>query len=1305
VDYVSGNTVTLEALGSGSYITGENLAPSFSDDTLTINAAEDIDATTLYLNAGNSINGNDPLTGMTKFTPVDSLTTNASNITAFANLTTGDADIYDSNTVSTTLVNVQANNVNVVNASNTIVDKVVGTTNATIESQNGYIKGNNHTLQPDIKTVNLYLSAAQSVYGSYTPSTVFHNVTAPNKYLTTNASNITAFANLTTGDADIYDSNTVSTTLVNVQANNVNVVTKNNNIVDEVVGTTNATLESQTGSIEGNNVALQPDITTVNLYLSAAQSIYGLYVPSSIDLLNNNLGFLTTNASTIHSHAGANSNTNIFDLNGTDLVDVEGDNINIIANTGDITASTVIGMNTAGAMASISLQANAGDIIIPNGGFISATVIGSGTSDTANIYMNASGNITISSSLITAFAVSGSATIDLTATNGAIGITDSFIASTVIGNGASTIDINAEAGDVTISKDIINAIVGGTNLSDEQPNITINAGGDITIDPATILVAVHNGNATINLQASGAISITDKSSITADAPAPSVGNGTSAVTITANGTGGITIDDSKVIASVPGNGSSIVAITANAGGITITDDSNINAIVGGTNSLDSASVTLTAYDGGSITIGASTITAQVKDGAAAISLDTDATTDSATAGTSISITDSDLTAFVTGTNAIGGSAGITIDAGTTVTINTAATSLDTILANVAGEGSSTIAITANGGDVIITNGGIMAITEGGSSSTITIKASGDIMIDPSIISTVAGGSGDSETPDPAEITITANGSITIATSTITAQAQDGIASITLGAGDAINVTDSGIIASVTDASAITGINESASVGMTTTSGLISITDSGVTALVAGDGTSAITITAGGDVTIAGSGISVLTNGSNPLDAASVSMSASGTITMGSSAILAQIPDGSAMVNLTATNGAISITDSGIMASVIDDGATTGLATVTITSGSTSTSVVDGVTVTTLTGGDITMSNSGIEASVAGDGSSIVEMTAYNGAITETNSSNIGAQVNGGADSDITSISMIANGDITINSSTIISSGYDSSVSLFANGSIVGVNDGQDDIQTVYLNLFASDSIYGDYMPSGLNYPPAANGFLTTNAQFITAGAYNNIQIYDINSVTLQSVVVTNVNYYGNVTLEALNGDITGGNASNLTPPDILTGNLYLYASGSISGNYPTTGGSLTTNAGYILDSASSISIYDILTGGARGVVLSNASPASIDIVANGSITVDYVSAFSKNLNINTPEPILLGGGDNDQIQTAAGGVSYDHSLGSGYEAEPTFFFYHPLSDIDSSSFDNIVLDAGAYEFIEDELKNFKGVVPGFFGAT
>jgi hypothetical protein len=45
---------------------------------------------------------------------------------------------------------------------------------------------------------------------------------------------------------------------------------------------------------------------------------------------------------------------------------------------------------------------------------------------------------------------------------------------------------------------------------------------------------------------------------------------------------------------------------------------------------------------------------------------------------------------------------------------------------------------------------------------------------------------------------------------------------------------------------------------------------------------------------------------------------------------------------------------------------------------------------------------------------------------------------------------------------------------------------------------------------------------------------------------------------------------------------------------------------------------------------------------------------------------------------------------------------PLFYFYHPLTPTDSSAFDNITLDAGAYEFIENLLQ-LRGSAPGYFG--
>jgi len=301
-----------------------------------------------------------------------------------------------------------------------------------------------------------------------------------------------------------------------------------------------------------------------------------------------------------------------------------------------------------------------------------------------------------------------------------------------------------------------------------------------------------------------------------------------------------------------------------------------------------------------------------------------------------------------------------------------------------------------------------------------------------------------------------------------------------------------------------------------------------------------------------------------------------------------------------------------------------------------------------------------------------------------------------------SLNVVANQDLLVDFAAA------GTVTLESSGNITGQNLNNlapVDIGALTLNLNAGNSINGAFTPTGTTFTPAAS--VTTNANLINAFAANAIDIFDTaanGAVTIANAVVSNLVFYGNVTLEALNGNITGENL-NGTPAstsgvDILDGNLFLSASGNISGAFPPTN-ALTTNSSHNLASGGSITIFD--SNHVFGFNVAT-DPASIDIVVNGSINVGLVSAFKKLPPLTTPEGLLLGGGINGQIQTAAGGVSFDHGLGSGFEAQPSFFFYHPLTDIDSSSFDNITLDAGAYDFIEDELKNRKGPIPSFFGT-
>ncbi|MDD5085401.1 MAG: autotransporter-associated beta strand repeat-containing protein, partial [Candidatus Omnitrophica bacterium] len=123
---------------------------------------------------------------------------------------------------------------------------------------------------------------------------------------------------------------------------------------------------------------------------------------------------------------------------------------------------------------------------------------------------------------------------------------------------------------------------------------------------------------------------------------------------------------------------------------------------------------------------------------------------------------------------------------------------------------------------------------------------------------------------------------------------------------------------------------------------------------------------------------------------------------------------------------------------------------------------------------------------------------------------------------------------------------------------------------------------------------------------------------------------------------------------------------------------------------------------------------SNALP----IVVNNYID----SGNNTNWTFYVPSPVtpvtvlLLTTTQLNQLSDAEGGV-LNPGIGqiSDYTANtyiitiidashPTFFFYHPLTPVDSSAFDSIVLDAGAYEFIENLLK-LNGTAPSYFGIN
>jgi hypothetical protein len=866
VYYISGVNVNLNATGS---IIGENLHNL---------SPVDIDAANLYLNANLSIKGNYTrslhFSGSTGFLTTDATYIDATAVNDIQIGATGNVELH--NIVSTTSY------VYAISLGNIIVNSISASTSGksvTLESERSIIGAKTTASSTEIDTPNLYLCAGDySIYGLYTPRTVFDHVTPPNEYLTTNAGNITASAE---AEIDIYGSNAASTELVDVEAANVNVVTAYDNIVKKVAGT-NVTLESQNGNIIGQNFT-SPDISAGHLYLSAADSIYGLYGPSPIHFSNNGgLGFLTTNAFYITSYAGA-SNTNIFDVNSTHLEDVEGDNINIIVNSGDLTADIVKGTNTNGT-ASVSLQTNDGDIVI-SGGDVEATVTGPGTSESATVYLNASDGITVESS--------------------------SNVGTFVAGDGSSAVIFIANVGGITITtgSGSIGAVVVGTNSSDSA-NISMTAynGGSITIINTPVIIAlVHDGTATISLDTDispvgGFISITD-SDITASVMDVSGTGGSALVTIDAHGSVSIT-GNSDVMASIAGDGASAITITADVEDISITVNTTIEATVAGGGT---STITITA-DAGGITINASNILAEVLDGSASINL-------TATEG-AIGITDSNVTALVMDVRGTGGSASVTIDAHGSVSI----TGNSDITASVAGTGTSTIAITAATGDITIGASTILAEVLDGSASINLTATDGAIGITGSNVTasvTDVGGTGGS-----ASVTIDAGTSVTIDN-----PSHSILANVDGSGTSAIHITADGGITTTTTSGNIKATvagDGSSTITLTAHDGDITITSGDIEATVAGDGTSDITITAdAGDIVISSGDIEATVGGTNHSDSATVSMiTHGGDITIDfpsiSSFVLAKVLDGTATISLNAV-GHIGIENSILISKVEDSG--------------------------------------------------------------------------------------------------------------------------------------------------------------------------------------------------------------------------------------------------------------------------------------------------------------------------------------------------------------------------------------------------
>ncbi|MFH1479102.1 MAG: YDG domain-containing protein, partial [Candidatus Omnitrophota bacterium] len=119
-----------------------------------------------------------------------------------------------------------------------------------------------------------------------------------------------------------------------------------------------------------------------------------------------------------------------------------------------------------------------------------------------------------------------------------------------------------------------------------------------------------------------------------------------------------------------------------------------------------------------------------------------------------------------------------------------------------------------------------------------------------------------------------------------------------------------------------------------------------------------------------------------------------------------------------------------------------------------------------------------------------------------------------------------------------------------------------------------------------------------------------------------------------------------------------------------------------------------------VTGDVSGTVYDttgsyNVSVEATDLAGNSS---SQSMAFKIDLEINTnlvSDAISLAAFNNISVTIVGYTVS-------SFNSAPTFYFYHPLTPIDSAAIDSITLDMDAYEFIEGMLR-LKGISPSYFG--
>ncbi|MEM7666107.1 MAG: filamentous hemagglutinin N-terminal domain-containing protein [Pseudomonadota bacterium] len=990
-----------------------------------------------------------------------------------------------------------------------------------------------------------------------------------------------------------------------------------------------ATLDlTTTGALAAQDIT----VTAGDVDLDATSISAGALASTTGDVLLSSAGNITTAAITANGAGGdidvdstGGGNLNLGNLSANANIDL--DTIGTLtvgsANAGTIlrvgtvnqpSAVTFTGnvltptldLNTAGALVAQNITVTAADLDI-DAASISAGAL---TSNSGDVLLMATGDITTTA--ITASALGASIDVDSTGggnlslgnmtSNTTIDLdtTGSLTAGSATANGALTVGATAVPSSVTFTGNVSALTVDITTSGALVTQDVTVTGGDIDFDVASITGGTFSATGDITLDAAGAIALTG-------AIADSDANNAGALTV-----GGTTTPSSLAVDGTA-SGTSVTLTTSGAASL----------------------ATVTSSVGG-IDVNAGSITS-------ASDLDFD------------SSTDVDLSANATGDS-------IAIDASGTVNVqNLTATAGGVTIGTTTPPTSITAgAISATGGDVVLTTPG--GITTGSIMSNQTMGGGGAIDVDSTGFGAVSLGNLTSDgliTLDTANtltigavnaggaldigsttmpLTTTFNGDITAASFTFTTGDPFVAQNITITDGD-LDIDAASISAG--DVSATGGDVLLTATGAITTNSIISNTVLGV------GGTIDVDSTGGGNLNLGN------------LDAdQGITLDTTGTLTLGTVIAGGALDIGSTAVPSLATfNG-------------------------DITAGSfafTTANAFVAQNVTT-TDGDLDIDAASISAGVVSATGGDVELTATGGAITTASITSNTAMGTGGA-IDVDS----AGGNLNLGA-------------LDANTTIALDTTGS--VQASTVDAGGALTVGTANVPSSVTFAGDASAASMT---IVTLGAFDSqdlsapagaITVTAGGTITTDAVTGDSISLSGTGALQT--GDVTSNQSltltaagGNLTTGNVVVNNLgasaTLRASGATS---DVTAGTINTNGGDMLVSAE----RNIVVGDIATALAGVPTAASIGLHASGSITAGQVAAGEDLRAESVGGSVTLGGataGDDVVIVTAGdvnllGDISVDGSgsdlFSVGFAGAPGVSTFVFAAETLANS--NIAIDAG-----------------------